>query len=41
VLEIGSLAMRLGGKYVEPYSHHNSPQRVTQRQLLTCLILRG
>ena len=32
LLEVASLAMRLGGKYVEPYSHQNSPQRFTQRQ---------
>ena len=41
LLEVASLAMRLGGKYVEPYSHQNSPQRFTQRQLLTCLILKA
>jgi len=35
LLEVASLAMRLGGKYVEPYSHQNSSQRFTQRQLLT------
>ncbi len=33
--------MQLAKKYVEPYSHRNSPQKFTQAQLLTCLILRA
>lgn len=36
---VASLAIHPGGKYVDPYSHQNSPQRLTQRSLLTCLIL--
>jgi len=41
LLAVASLSMRLGRKYVEPYSHRNSPQRFTQAQLLTCLVLRA
>jgi hypothetical protein len=26
LLDVASLAMRIGGKDVEPYSHQNSPQ---------------
>lgn len=33
--------MRIARKYVAPYSHRNSPQKFTQEQLLTCLILRA
>jgi hypothetical protein len=41
LLEVASLCMRLGGKHVEPYSHRNSPHGFTQRQLLTCLVLKA
>lgn len=41
LLNVASLSMQLAKKYVEPYSHRNSPQKFTQAQLLTCLILRA
>jgi hypothetical protein len=41
LLNVASLSMQLSRKYVEPYSHRNSPQKFTQAQLLTCLILRA
>lgn len=41
LLEVTSLSMRIGRKYVAPYSHRFSPQKFTQEQLLTCLILRA
>ena len=41
LLEVASLSLRLARKYVEPYSHRNSPQKFTQAQLLSCLILRA
>ena len=41
LLEVTSLSMRIARKYVAPYSHRNSPQKFTQEQLLTCLILRA
>lgn len=41
LLEVASLSIRLGRKYVEPYSHLNSPHKFTQEQLLACLILRA
>lgn len=41
LLNVASLSMQLAKKYVEPYSHRNSPQMFTQAQLLTCLILRA
>lgn len=41
LLEVTSLAMKISKKYVEPYSHPKSPQKYTQSQLLTILILRA
>lgn len=41
LLEVASLSLRLGRKYVEPYSHQNSPHTFTQEQLLACLILKA
>ena len=41
MLGVVSLSMRLGKKYCEEYSHHNSPKKFTQRQLLTCLVLKA
>ena len=41
LLEVVALAMRLGGKYVEPDSSQNRPQTLSPRQLLTCLILKA
>ncbi|WP_437186800.1 transposase [Planctomicrobium sp. SH668] len=41
LLEVTSLSMRIARKYVAPYSHRFSPQKFTQEQLLTCLILRA
>ena len=41
LLNVASLSMQVAKKYVEPYSHQNSPQKFTQAQLLTCLILRA
>lgn len=41
LLEVTSLSLRIARKYVAPYSHRNSPQKFTQEQLLTCLILRA
>lgn len=41
LLEVASLCMSLSRKYVEPYSHRNSPQKFTQSQLLTLLVLRA
>lgn len=38
---VATISMRVAAKYVEPYSHKNSPQKFTQAQLLTCLILRA
>ncbi len=33
--------MAVSRKYVEPYSHRNSPQKFTQAQLLTLLVLKA
>jgi len=41
LLEVTSLSIRIGRKYVSPYSHSKSPRKFTQEQLLTCLILRA
>ncbi|WP_437193391.1 hypothetical protein [Planctomicrobium sp. SH527] len=41
LLEVTSLSLRIARKYVAPYSHRNGPQKFTQEQLLTCLILRA
>lgn len=41
LLSVASLAIQIARKYVDPYSHKFSPQRFTQEQLLTCLILRA
>jgi hypothetical protein len=41
LLEVASLSMRIGRKYVAPYSHVKSPKKFTQEQLLTCLVLRA
>lgn len=41
LLEVTSLCMTLSRKYVEPYSHRNSPHKFTQAQLLTLLVLRA
>ena len=41
LLNVASLSMQLAKKYVEPDSHRNNPQKFTQAQLLTCLILRA
>ena len=41
VAEVVSLSMRIARKYVAPYSHRNSPKKVTQEQLITCLILKA
>jgi hypothetical protein len=41
LLEVASLCMTLSKKYVEPYSHRNSPKKFTQSQLLTLLVLRA
>lgn len=41
LLNVACLSMKVAKKYVEPYSHSNSPQKFTQAQLLTCLILRA
>ena len=41
LLEVASLSMRLAKKYVEPYSHRNSPHKFTQQQLMTALVLRA
>ena len=38
MLNVAPLSMQLAKKYVEPYSHQNSPQRFTQAQLLTCVM---
>lgn len=40
LLKIASLAMRTSRKCMHSYGHINSPQRFTQPQLFTCLILR-
>ena len=41
LLAAAELAMRLSRKYVEPYSHRNSPHKFTQAQLLSCLVLKA
>jgi hypothetical protein len=41
LLEVTSLSLRIARKYVAAYSHQNSPQKFTQEQLLTGLILRA
>ncbi|QDU42451.1 hypothetical protein Mal52_11180 [Symmachiella dynata] len=41
LLEVASLSMRLSTKFVQPYSHPKSPQKFTQSQLLTILILKA
>ena len=41
LLTVAVLSLQLARKYVDHYSHTFSPQRFTQEQLLTCLILRA
>jgi len=41
LLEVATLSMRLSAKYLQPHSSKYSPQKFTQSQLLTCLILRS
>ena len=41
LLEVAALSMRLSAKYLQPHSSKYSPQKFTQSQLLTCLILRA
>lgn len=41
LVAVAALSMRLARKYVEPYSHRNSPRKFTQSQLITCLILKA
>lgn len=41
LLEVASLSMRTAKKYVAPYSHAKSPQKFTQQQLISCLVLRA
>ena len=41
LLEVATLSMRLSAKYLQPHSSKYSPQKFTQSQLLTCLILRA
>lgn len=41
LLEVAALSMRLSAQYLQPYSAKFSPQKFTQPQLLTCLILRA
>ncbi|HAH47641.1 hypothetical protein [Gimesia sp.] len=41
LLEVTSLEMKKSRKYVEPYSHFKRPQKYTQPQMLTTLILRS
>jgi hypothetical protein len=41
LLTVAALSLQLARKYVDPYSHKFSPQRFTQEQLVTCLILRA
>ncbi|MEW4491125.1 transposase, partial [Thalassoglobus sp. JC818] len=41
LLEVAKLSLRIGRKYVEPYSHAKSPKKFTQEQLVTCLVLRA
>lgn len=40
LLEVASLSMQLSRKYMDDYSHPKSPQKFTQAQLMTCLILK-
>src|SRR5215218_5919509 len=41
LLGVASLSMRLGSKYMQPYSHAKGPHKYMQSQLMTCLILRA
>lgn len=41
LLEVAKLSLRIGRKYVEPYSHVKSPKKFTQEQLITCLVLKA
>jgi hypothetical protein len=41
LLAVAALSLQLSRKYVDSYSHKFSPQRFTQEQLLTCLILKA
>jgi hypothetical protein len=41
LLAVAGLSLRMARKYVHPYSHKFSPQKFTQEQLLTCLVLRA
>lgn len=41
LLTVAGLSLRMARKYVNPYSHKFSPQKFTQEQLLTCLVLRA
>ncbi|TWU13374.1 hypothetical protein CA54_22090 [Symmachiella macrocystis] len=41
LLEVASLLMQLATKFIQPYSHPKSPQKFTQSQLLTILILKA
>ncbi|WP_437200794.1 hypothetical protein [Planctomicrobium sp. SH664] len=40
-LEVATLSMRIGRKYMASYSHLKSPHKFTQEQLLTFLLLRA
>lgn len=41
LLEVATLCMRVSRKFLSPYSHPKSPQKFTQSQLITCLVLRA
>src|ERR1700729_4365456 len=41
LVAVARLSLRLAGKYLQPYSCAKSPHTFTQRQLMTCLILRA
>ncbi len=41
LLEVASLSMRISQRFVAPYSHPKSPQKFTQSQLLSILVLKA
>lgn len=41
LLNVASLSMKVAGRCLIPYGHPKSPHKFTQRQLMTCLVLRA
>ncbi|RIK62986.1 MAG: hypothetical protein DCC65_16745, partial [Planctomycetota bacterium] len=41
LLNVAALSMKTAGRCLLPYGHPKSPHKFTQRQLMTCLVLRA